>query len=338
MQFQTLLQDFNPGKCVVYTCLFGFIVLLSLRLDGMITWSYWIVFAPLWFWKGVTILAAVIGSYSWWRRPPSRVDLESYIHYKAMLLSVALHLLLLLFELLACDKLESGRHMWILVFLPLLFLSIVSVAVCIWSVKYERPSEAELFAAVNLLQFIFLALRLDGYISWRWEVVFIPLWITLCLALVGVLYAVVLAAILLRAPEITGDQRRSSAQAALGYSFLVVPGLVSQVLLTNKLDGDVDISFFIVCTPILISMATMVFRSFNSRGGNLWWCGMQKDFCQFLLTIVPPLREYGNISYRRQSEDSSASDHEIPPLKRQTWVKKPDTKTVVPALIIDVPD
>lgn len=58
-----------------------------------------------------------------------------------MLISLALHLILLMFELLVCDKLESGRHLWILVFIPLIFISIVSIAVCIWAVKHDRSFE-----------------------------------------------------------------------------------------------------------------------------------------------------------------------------------------------------
>lgn len=70
-----------------------------------------------------------------------RLEGEAYVHYKAMLISVALHLILLMFELLVCDKLESGRHLWILVFIPLIFISIVSIAVCIWAVKHDRSFE-----------------------------------------------------------------------------------------------------------------------------------------------------------------------------------------------------
>lgn len=70
-----------------------------------------------------------------------RLEGEAYIHYKSMLISLALHLILLMFELLVCDKLESGRHLWILVFIPLIFISIVSIAVCIWAVKHDRSFE-----------------------------------------------------------------------------------------------------------------------------------------------------------------------------------------------------
>lgn len=74
-----------------------------------------------------------------------RLDCEAYIHYKSMLISLALHLILLMFELLVCDKLESSRHLWILVFIPLIFISIVSIAVCIWAVKHDRSFEVNCF-------------------------------------------------------------------------------------------------------------------------------------------------------------------------------------------------
>lgn len=87
----------------------------------------------------------------------------------------------------------------------------------------------ELFCAVNVLQFIFLALRLDGFIAWSWEVVFVPFWAILCLSLVAVLYTIVFAAVLLRAPQVNARVRRASLNSALAYTFLVVPILVFQV-------------------------------------------------------------------------------------------------------------
>lgn len=110
---------------------------------------------------------------------------DSYAHYKAMLISFSLHLILLMFELLACDRLTSGRHLWVLVFIPLIFGSVASVGACVWSVKHDRSFELELFMAVNALQFVFLPLKLDEFVAWSWEVVFVPLWIVLCLSLVG---------------------------------------------------------------------------------------------------------------------------------------------------------
>jgi hypothetical protein len=53
-------------------------------------------------------------------------------------------------------------------------------------------------------------------ISWPWEITFVPLWIVLCISLVGVLYTVIFAGVILRMPEINQDQRRNSTNTALG--------------------------------------------------------------------------------------------------------------------------
>lgn len=134
------------------------------------------------------ISGAIVGAIVWCRHPHYRLEGDSYSHFKAMLISLSLHLILLMFELLACDQLTTKRHLWVLVFIPLIFGSVASVGACVWSVKHDRSYELELFMAVNALQFVFLPLKLDAFVSWTWEVVFVPLWIVLCLSLVGELH------------------------------------------------------------------------------------------------------------------------------------------------------
>ena len=252
----------------------------------MIHWSWWSIFIPLWIWKGIAIAGAAVGSYVWWRRPQSRLNTEEYIQYKAMLISLAVHLLLLMFELLCADNLDTGagggvhRHMWILVFVPLVFVSMISIAICVWAVRHDRSFELELFCAVNILQFVFLALKLDGIIPWSWEITFIPLWIVLCISLVGVLYTIIFAGILLRMPDVNADQRRSSTNSALGYSFLVVPLLVFLVLLTNKLDETV-IQFF----------QTIVKDIHFFAGEHILLCGHLPTFAHILHTRHHILRD-----------------------------------------------
>ncbi|OAD57817.1 hypothetical protein WN48_01512 [Eufriesea mexicana] len=364
MNLQTLFQDFNPSKFLVHSCLMIFTTLFALRLDGFIEWSYWSVFTPIWFWKSMVILGATVGSYVWWRHPHARLEGDAYIHYKAMLITLALHLILLMFELLVCDKLESERHLWMLVFIPLIFISVVSVVVCIWAAKHDRSFELELFCAVNVLQFIFLALRLDGFITWSWEVVFAPLWALLSLSLVAVLYAIVFAAVLLRTPQINARQRRTSLNSALAYTFLVVPILVFQVriiiilkliafnecypyyglffwqvLLANKLDGDISLNYTTIAMPLLISHITLIFMSFDAKRGNRWWFGIRKDFCHFLLGLCPLLQEYGNISYQPRNEQDQPPSEPMVSEKNEKHVKKIDlTKPVVPIISIDMPD
>lgn len=119
-------------------------------------WPYYAVFMPLFFWKFLVFMGAVVGTYVWIRHPHYRLEGDSYVHYKAMLISFSLHLILLMFELLAVDRLTSNRPLWVIVFVPLIFGSIASVGACVWSVKHDRGFELELFLAVNALQFVFL--------------------------------------------------------------------------------------------------------------------------------------------------------------------------------------
>lgn len=135
------------------------------------------------------MLGGLIGIFVFCKFPHYRtegVGADSYIQFKAMLVSISLHLILLMFEILACDNLSSGgRHHWIIVFVPLILGSIASIKACVWAVKHDRSFELELFLAVNALQFISLPLKLDNFVNWSWEIVFVPMWIVVCLCLVS---------------------------------------------------------------------------------------------------------------------------------------------------------
>lgn len=113
-----------------------------------------------------------------------------------MLIAVGLHVLLLMFEVLVCDRVARGNYFWLLVFMPLFFVSPVSVAACVWGFRHDRSLEVknlmfveklflinitiliitsitfqlEVLCSVNILQFIFIALRLDRIINWPWLV------------------------------------------------------------------------------------------------------------------------------------------------------------------------
>jgi len=345
---QGFFQEFNGSKFVLYTSLLLFSILYTLKLDGIITWSWWSVFIPLWLWKGIVVSGAGVGSYVWWRRPQSRLNNEEYIQYKSMLISLAVHLLLLMFELLVADNLDTKRHKWILVFIPLVVVSILSIAICVWSVRYDRTFELELFLAVNILQFVFLALKLDHIITWSWEISFIPLWILLCISLVAVLYTIIFAGILLRMPEVNADHRRSSTNSALGYSFLVVPLLVFLVLLTNKLDQTVKISYFAATSPLFLTFFTLIITSFGTRGGNQYWFGLRKPPCQFLFSVCPCLQLFGNVSYSLYTHNNNNSnnnrethrmtDTEIIDIFPSKKKNKKVEQTVAPVITLEMPD
>jgi len=372
--FQTVFTDFNPSKFVVYTSLFFFVVLFALRQDNFVSFSYWLVFLPLWLWKGIVVVGGVVGILVWLLNRHDGLSNASSVtagldnslagdrtdgghstaytattrHFKAMLMAFSTQMLLLIFEVLVCEKLESqGPSLkWIVVFSPLIFISILSVFICIWSIKNDRSLESggqrmaipgsqpmpsfsiqmELICSVNILQFIFVALRLDGVIIWRWSVVFIPLWIVMFLALIVVVYSMILACLILRNPEMFAHTRRGNINTALSHFFFIVPLLIFEAMLTKKLDyisfgftayegGTVAPNpnfpylYTTVAFPLLVSILTLLFTSVGRRGGNPWWCGIRKDFCSFLvLNLCPLLQEYGNISYEVQFDDETADD------------------------------
>ena len=63
------------------------------------------------------------------------------------------------------------------------------------------------------------------------QLVFIPNWVLLCLAIIAILYAVALAIVLLRSPDVAPEHKQNAAITALGYSAALVPLLVFLVRL-----------------------------------------------------------------------------------------------------------
>lgn len=296
----SFLQECNPSKFIVYSSLLAFSILFSARLDNRLTLSYWLIFVPLWIWKTITVLGALVGVIVCLRNPEYRVSRASYVHFKSMLISTALQLLLLMFEILVCDKLESRRHTWSLCFIPLIFVSLISISICVWSIKNGRGIELEFFAAVNILQIVLIALKLDNFINWTWVVVFVPTWILLSFATIIVLYALAFVAIILRSPEAELDQRRASIHSASSSSLIFLPILMFMILLTSKLDSPSNVhapSYTFTFLPLFFALTILIKMSFGSKSGSLWWFGMRSDFCTFLLTVCPCLREYGNTSF-----------------------------------------
>lgn len=133
--------------------------------------------------------------------------------------------------------------------------------------------------------------------------VFIPIWIIYGAAVIGVSYSILLAALFSRSVNITSDQRRASTHAASGYVLLVIPSLISavklfskkklqcfydffllfyllfQILLTKKLNGELQLSYSVINTPLLIALTSLVLRSFTGKGGNLCKYGSISRAC-----------------------------------------------------------
>ncbi|KAG7250980.1 hypothetical protein CRUP_024055 [Coryphaenoides rupestris] len=160
-----------------------------------------------------------------------------------MLIAVGLHVLLLMFEVLVCDRVTRGDYFWLLVFMPLFFVSPVSVAACVWGFRHDRSLELEVLCSVNILQFIFIALKLDGIINWPWLVVCVPLWILMSFLCLVVLYYIIWSVLFLRSIDIIAEQRRTHITMAISWMTIVVPLLTFEILLVHQLDGHNSLSF-----------------------------------------------------------------------------------------------
>eukprot|EP00112_Aurelia_sp_Birch-Aquarium-sp1_P025629 Seg861.7 transcript_id=Seg861.7/GoldUCD/mRNA.D3Y31 product="Transmembrane protein 185B" protein_id=Seg861.7/GoldUCD/D3Y31 len=296
MNLKGLFQEFNPSKFLVYSSAFAFSVLLELKLDGDMQWSFWVVFTPIWIWKLIVFAGAITGTVIWINHPEYRREDNSDLH--AMLICTFFHMLVFLFELLLCSNLDGYSDIpYRVVFVPIFILSALSIAACIWGFKHDRSLELETFFTVNILQFICLALKLDGVIKWKWVVLFVPLWIVLTLLCVVVIYYVIWALLFLRSPDVTPRQRRGHVIYATLSCFMVFPLLSFIVALSRKLDKINDDAYSAIFIPLQLSLFSLIVTSFYQKGGNHWWFGIRKDFCEYLLDLCPCLREYGNVSY-----------------------------------------
>lgn len=97
-----------------------------------------------------------------------------------------------------------------------------------------------------------------------------------------------------------------------------------------------------------MAVFTLIILSFSAKGGNKWWFGIRKNFSQFLLSTLPFLQEYGNISYHTESGgqtvplDSNVQlddfDKHDKKSKKALSKKNDHLKPVVPIISIDIPD
>lgn len=137
---------------------------------------------------------------------------------------------------------------------------------------------------------------------------------------------------------------------AVSWMTIVVPLLTFEILLVHRLDGHNSFSFIPIFVPLWLSLITLMATTFGQKGGNHWWFGIRKDFCQFLLEIFPFLREYGNISYDLHHEDNEETEEtplpeppKIAPMFRKKTgvvITQSPGKYVIPPpkLNIDMPD
>uniref|UniRef100_A0A0R3RS55 Transmembrane protein 185B n=1 Tax=Elaeophora elaphi TaxID=1147741 RepID=A0A0R3RS55_9BILA len=339
-------------KFVLYSSLLCFFILLPLRFDGTIELNYALVFLPLWICEFIVFLGAVVAAISFIISPPSLTESSLRLDFYGMILCTGEHGLLTLFGVLCCHKLQTNATVdelpWLLVFVPIFALSLLSVVVAVWAIRNDKSFELELFFSINIVQFVFVAFKLDGILDWHWTIVFIPLWVVLSLSVVGVLYAFVLAVVLARSVHMLASQRRQHLYSALCHTLLVIPILVFLLLLTGKLDAvswsdDEPISqiaFIIVCAPLDLALLCLVLMSFGARGGNPWWFAMRAPFCAFLLEACPCLKQYANVSYKFHSSSerqNTTEDFEKQSLQSDRSIKFP-LRPIIPFRSIESPD
>lgn len=297
MNLRGLFQEFNPSKFLIYSSAFAFSILLELQLDNVIEWSYWIIFTPIWIWKIIVFSGCISGTLIWINHPEYRRGERSDLY--AMLICTFFHSLIFIFELLLCSNLSSFTAVpYRAVFAPIFLISALSIVACIWGFKHDRSLELETFFSVNILQFICIAIKLDNVVSWKWVVVFVPIWIVLTLLCVVVIYYVIWTLLFLRSPDVTQRQRRGHLVYAALSCFMIFPLLSFLISLARKLDQVNKDSHAAIFIPLQLSLGSLVVTSFYQKGGNPWWFGIRKDFCEYLLDICPCLREYGNVSYK----------------------------------------
>ncbi|XP_065183136.1 transmembrane protein 185-like [Sycon ciliatum] len=306
-----VFQDCNPSKFVIYACLLLQSIVLSIRLDNTITASYWLVLIPLWVWKAIAFTGAAVGYAVFRRHPESRYDEDARKDILAMFISTGLHVLILLFEIMMCLRLEGLDIAWRLVFIPLFLLCVSSLLSCIFSFRAKRNFEVEILFLVNTLLLIFIALRLDNVIVWQWNTVFIPFWLFLVVYfLIAIYHLVCSVSVLKRVTVVEPDAYCSTSVHGFVSMLVFIPLLTFSVLLVRKLDGEIGPSFAALFVPLHIALLALCISALYKRGSNQWWFGLRMDCYSFVLAHSSALQEYGNITYRK-SAPNEFPDREV---------------------------
>ncbi|XP_065884380.1 transmembrane protein 185B-like [Dysidea avara] len=305
MHIKDFLQNFNASNFVVYVCLLIFSLLLSLRLDEIITWNYGAVFFSIWLWNAIWIAGLIVGIITFIRKRELREDEDQRIHFKAIIVSSILQGILFLQEILIVVNVESGKHEWRAIFTPAYFLCLLCIFACIWSCWRRRGVELELLGILNILQLVFLGIRLDELVEWTWAVVLIPTWILIVVFFVGLpVYGLVLVAL-----HVTADNPQEIKKRRLPDLGVIVCGSIVAVcvtvflsLLVRTLDDHNDIDFTTVFIPLHIALLALMVSTVTRHPGNPLWFGIRKDFYDLAVENIPILQEYFNISYNYPDE------------------------------------
>lgn len=310
MHLKDIAQKFNVSNFIVYCCLLLLSVLLSLQVDGVISQSYGVIFLPLWVWKTLTFTGAVVGTILWIKKKKLRKEREHRNNFVALLNSAFLQFVVFIEEILIAINLDlNGRLSWPAIFTPLYILSVISLVSCVFSCCLKRCNvELELLGFINLLQLIFLGVRLEGVVTWRWVVVFVPTWILLVLMCVCIVLYTCIQCCLISAEENQQpgmDLRKPlTATAIVAFSLATFFFILFLALLVSQLDGNLNAPYTATFVPLHLSILCLFPTLITRQPANPFWFGVQKNFVEVLLAALPFLREYLNVSWHKNADEA----------------------------------
>lgn len=145
----------------------------------------------------------------------------------------------------------------------------------------------EVLFAAGFLPFLFVALRLSNSIDWGWQLVFIPIWLLLCLLTLLWAYYVIFLVISVLSAESTLDERVGYAAKTFGATLILCPAtaffvhfcysqhknakpchFLAQILLAMRLNGDINTYFTVIAIPFILSVGFLMWTAFIQSGGN----------------------------------------------------------------------
>jgi hypothetical protein len=149
------------------------------------------------------------------------------------------------------------------------------------------------------------------------------------------LYSLIFCSILIRTPEMNLTQRQNAISNAIS-NILVLPILVFQILLADKLDNNNALPFSIIGIPLEVSLFALILLSFCSKGTcNKFWFGMRNNF------FLNMLGEYGNIniSYSRNNTmENGIQTLDSQPIEEKSQANNKKNVPIFPHFSIETPD
>lgn len=79
---------------------------------------------------------------------------------------------------------------------------------------------------------------------------------------------------------------------------------LSQALIVSQLDGGLSAPYTATFVPLHIAILSLFPTTLTRHPANPWWFGIKKNFIEFILELCPIFKEYLNVSWGKDGEDS----------------------------------